>query len=368
MRLVIAAAALAATGCFGAGYVAQAVGGQAAILHAARPISTVMADPEAPGRVRHLLQSVRAIKRYGLSQGLEPTRSYERYADLHRPAAVWVVQGCAPLAFDVRRWRFPFVGTVPYLGFFDPGAAERYAGALAERERLDVEVRTAGAYSTLGWFRDPVLSTMIPSGPEARGELANVVLHESVHATVYVNDQSAFDESLASFVADRLTRAWLLGALGAASAETRAWIEAHERWSARRQRLHRAYEELDALYRSTVSDDEKRAGKGRVLDALQRELKLRRPLNNAALAGYRAYDTGTAAFERLLVACDGSWPRFLAAVGRLRPGDFERPQQEDLDPVIDRLAAQGCAAAAAPPARAPMASGAEAGGGPVSRR
>ena len=339
--LAAAAAALVAQGCFPARYAAQAARGQLGILAAARPIPEAVADGALPPRTRRLLLAVPAMKAFGAAHGLRATRSYGRYADLRRPAAVWVVQACAPLSFEVRTWRFPVVGSMPYLGWFDLGAARRHAASLAEGG-LDVWVRGAEAYSTLGWFPDPVLSTMIGEGDEALGDLANVVLHESVHATVYVSGQSVLDESLASFVADRLTPVWLAEAAGASSVEARAWRDAQARRRARAGRLHRAWAELDQLYRSAAGEDEKRAGKARILGALNAELRPRTPLNNAALAGLRTYESGTAAFERLLQACGGSFPRLLRAVGTLRPEDFSGPQQRDIDPVVDRLARAGC--------------------------
>jgi predicted aminopeptidase len=340
--LLAAALALPCAGCFSVRYVAQATAGEYQILHEARSISKVVADPGAPERIRRLLGAVRTIKAYGQAHGLKPTRNYARYADLHRPAAVWVVQACAPLAFQVKRWRFPLVGTIPYLGFFDPAAARRFARSVADREELDVDVRTAGAFSTLGWFQDPVLSTMIPDGDGALGDLANVILHESVHATLYVNDQSSFNESLASFVADRLTRPWLEEVLGRDAPEVKAWVAGEARYRGRVARLHRAYDDLDAVYKSARSDAEKRAEKARILDATRRELGIRGTLNNATLSGYRTYDTGTEAFDRLLTACGGSFPRLLRAAATLQPADFGRPQQEALEPVIDRLAKRGC--------------------------
>jgi predicted aminopeptidase len=342
--LLLAVAALAAQGCFPARYLAQAARGEYEILHAARASREVIRDPDVPGRVRRLVASVRSIKAYGESQGLRPTRNYTRYADLHRPAAVWVVQACAPLSFTPKRWSFPVVGSLPYLGFFDPGAARRYAEDVARDEPLDVDVRAASAYSTLGWLRDPVLSTMISDGDEALGELADVVLHESAHATVYVRDQSAFNESLASFVADRLTGPWLSSVLGPDAPEARAWREARAREDARLARLHRAYVELDAVYRSPAPDAEKRAAKERVLGAVRQELRIRRPINNATLFGFETYGTGFAGFERLLRACGGSWPRFMAALAALRPSDFERAQQGAFDVVVDRAAARACRA------------------------
>ena len=296
-----------------------------------------------PERVRLLLSSVAVVKAFGERNGLAPTGNYDRYSDLGRAAAVWVVQGCAPLSFDVRHWRFPLVGTIPYLGFFHREAAQRYARELARREAIDVDVRGAGAFSTLGWFSDPVLSTMIAPGDEALGELANAILHESLHATLYVNDQSPFDESLASFVADRLTVAWLETVLGPGAPQTRAWIEADELHRVQVARIHAAYLELDALYRSDSSAQRKREEKARILEELRVELHAARPLNNASIADYKSYDSGGPAFERLLAACDGSWPRFLRALRALSPSDFQRPQQEAFDGVVDRLAQRGCA-------------------------
>jgi predicted aminopeptidase len=342
LATLLATASLGTTGCFTAGYLAQAACGQIGIVHAARSIPKVVADPATPERTRDLLSSVQSIKAYGQAHGLKPTRSYARYSDLDRPAAVWVVQACAPLAFDVKRWQFPIVGSTPYLGFFDATAARDYADTLGAREGLDVEVRGASAYSTLGWFDDPVLSTMILPGDGAQSSLANVVLHESVHATLYVKNQSAFDESVASFVADRLTLSWLEGSFGRDASETRAWVVGSARERTYVERLHRAYSELDALYRSHASDADKRTAKARILAEVREELGLSQPLNNAALAGFKTYETGTPAFEGLLRACGGSWKRFLSVLGTLTETDFQRTQQGDFDAVIERLTARGC--------------------------
>lgn len=324
----------ASSGCFTVRYLSQAAGGQLAMLHDARPIDEVLADPQTPPRVRALLARVEGVKDWGQAQGLKPTRNYDRYVDLHRPAAAWIVQACAPLAFEVQRWQFPIVGSVPYLGFFDVAEARRFAAELAASAPLDVDVRGASAYSTLGWFRDPVLSTMLGQGGEALGDLVNVILHESVHATLYVRNQSAFDESLASFVADRLTLQWLREKRGPESADTTAWVGAQQASQARLAKLRAAWLELDALYRSSAPEADKRREKLRILGALQAALGASRLLNNAALAGFKAYSTGAAAFTALLEACGGKWPRFFAALGRLRDEDFGRPQLEAFDGVV----------------------------------
>lgn len=329
------------SGCFTTGYLLQASAGQYELIHRARPLSHVAADETVPARVRSLLSLVPAIKRYGRLQGLKPTQNYQHYVQLNRSAAVWVVQGCQSLSFEPRRWQFPLIGSVPYLGFFDEGAARAYARELEKAERLDVTVRTAAAYSTLGWFKDAVLSTMIPEGPEAFGELANVILHESVHATVYVPSQSAFNESLASFVADELTWQLVVGRSGLRSEEARAWMAAQDRRARSLKELRAAYEDLDTLYRSGKSEEDKRAQKEARLTALQQVLGLRRRFNNADLAGSRTYDTGRPSFERLRRAC-GNWDAFFSAIRSLEPHHFASPQQQSFEEVVDQLTARAC--------------------------
>ncbi len=334
---------LTTSGCFTTRYLLQAAGGQYELLHQARSLSVVQDDMTVPTRVKALLSKVPAIKRFGQLNGLTPTGNYAQYADLHRSAAVWVVQGCAPLAFKPRRWSFPIVGTVPYLGFFDEASARAYAAMLAAEEHLDVTVRTASAYSTLGWFKDPVLSTMLSDGPEAFADLANTILHESVHATVYVPDQSTFNESLASVIADELTFRLVVGRSGPEGEETKAFFSAEARSAFAVAELHHAFDDLDALYRSSRSDAEKLQLKAERLKALQQRLGTRRTFNNADLAGSRTYDTGRPALERLRRAC-GPLPRLLDAVRTLRPQDFTSPQQTGFDDLVERLAAQHCRA------------------------
>ncbi len=328
-------------GCFETKYLLQAAAGQYELLHTARPISKVLDDSRVPPRTRHLLAQVAAIKSWGTSRGLKPTNNYGRYSDLHRSAAVYVVQACAPLSFDVKRWQFPIVGTVPYLGYFSEPPARAYADQLASEEGLDVAVRTASAYSTLGWFRDPVLSTMLSDGDEALGDLANVILHESVHATFYVPNQSSFNESAASFVADHLTPELLDESFGKGSYPAKAWLEDQARGEAWSKRLHETYGQLDALYKSERTDAEKLAEKMQILDAVKKELGMRRTLNNAWLSGSRTYETGSVAFDRLRGACE-TWPRVISALASLRESDFSEPQQQAFDPVLDALGKRAC--------------------------
>jgi predicted aminopeptidase len=248
------------SGCSTVEYLWQAGRGQLAIMNRARPIEEVLRDPTTPPDTKKLLGEVDRIRAFGEKVGLKPTSNYREYVKLDRDAVVYVVSACHPLRFEPKEWTFPIVGGFPYLGWYDRKNAEKYATSL-RGEGFDVDLRGAPAYSTLGWFRDPILSTMLPEGPRAIGELVEVVLHESLHATVYVNHQAFFNESLASFVAENLTPLYLRESRGPDSAEERAYVESLAYQEKYYRRMHEAYGELDALYRSTATDDEKRSKK-----------------------------------------------------------------------------------------------------------
>ena len=348
MKLQVLLAALALSvleGCTTAQYLAQAGCGQVDLLLRARDLGAAVADPQVPARTRGLLAQVPEIKSFGEQHSLRPTGNYHRYVELERPVVVWVVTASHPLHFRSRTWWFPIVGRVPYLGYFDRDAAYAFAAELRE-EGLDVDVGGAEAYSTLGWFDDPVLSTMISEGEEAIGELADVVLHESVHATLYVDGQTRFNESLAEFVSGELTLTYLNQRYGASSAEKAAFLDAERRGDERRVKMHRAYAELARLYASARPDAEKLAEKHRMLTALRREAKYRRPINNATLASFKNYHSGTPELSALLEACGGSWARFFGVLAPLkkRKGAFKEQNQADFGPVLAPLVKAGCPA------------------------
>ena len=339
-----ALAVLAAlTGCTTASYLTQATFGQLDLLEARRDIDEVVRDRRTPQRLRALLGRVEEIKRFGEQNGLTPTSNYSTYAAVDRPVAVWVVTAAEPLRFRNHTWSFPIVGSVPYLGFFDRDDAASLAHDL-RAAGWDVDLRGASAYSTLGWFADPVLSTMIADGAEALGELADVVLHESFHATLYVKGQSLFNESSANFVGDHLAEAYLDAATGPASPEKKAFVLAQSEHEDRSRKMRAAYVRLEALYASTIPRAEKIVTKGRILEALGRDLRARRPITNATLGQFDTYAAGRADIEALLAACGGSFPRFVGALRDVGPASFHQPQQRDLGAVLAPLTRAGCPA------------------------
>jgi predicted aminopeptidase len=282
------------------------------------------------------------MKKFGEMNGLKATPNYREFVQLHRSAAVYVVSASEPLRFEAKTWHFPIVGSFPYLGWFDLDRAKTYATDLREKEGWDVDVRGASAYSTLGWFRDAVLSTMIPEGDEAIGELANVILHESVHATLYVKGQSYFDESIASFIADRLTPEYLRQSRGASSKELEAYLKSEEIGRERAKILHEAYLELDRLYGSELGKEEKLAKKTEIYARLKADLGIKRDINNATLIQYKTYNTGQTQFEELFAACQKDWKRFLSSLQTLRPESFKGTQQENLSTVLKPLVERKC--------------------------
>ncbi len=168
---------------------------------------------------------------------------------------------------------------------------------------------------------------MISDGDEALGDLANVVLHESLHATLYVKGQTRLNESLASFVGDELTKHYLDERVGPFSAEKTAYMRELERSEVRTRALHAAYVHLNRLYASPAPEAEKRAEKDAVLARLKADIGARRPINNASLVQFRVYNSGTPELRALLATCGGSWPRFLGALRARAPQILHAPRE-----------------------------------------
>lgn len=333
--------ALLTAGCMPVRYLTQAAAGQEELNSRGIAIKEIVDGGHLDKRTRGLLAHVATIKAFGEGYGLRPTKNYERYVWINRPAVVWVVSACHPLGFRPRSWKFPIVGSITYTGWFDKGEAKKYGEELA-RKGWDVDVRPSGAYSTLGWFDDPILSTMISDGDEALGDLADVILHESLHATFYVPNQSTLNESVASFFGDELAVRYLDQVAGPDSAERRNFVEGRKRGEARGQVMKAAYAALAKLYASKLSREEKLAEKKRITDELRRSLQIKRPVTNATLIQYKTYGSGKAELAELLEKCEGSFPRMLKTLERIRPIAAASPAHSDPAVLVRPLIAGGC--------------------------
>jgi len=329
------------SGCLMSQYLAQAGHGQLELLGKAKPIDEIVRDPDTPLRTALMLSEIPAIKAYGRGYGLSIRRNYNKYVILGRPAAVWFVGAADPVAFKPRRWCFPIVGCFAGLGWFDEDDAVQHKLAL-EKAGYDAIVRPAGAYSTGGWFPDPVMSSMLGGGDDAFPSLANVILHESVHATVLVPDQPFFNESFASYIADALTDHWIVDRFGRGSPEELAWTLGQALHLARTSRMLDAYNQLKKLYDSHQSRDAKLAQKAKIIDELVEDLRIRRRPNNASLTETRVYNGGVSSLVDAHRAC-GDLRNLVLAGRTLTRKDFARTLQDDLTP-IGKLLAERCRA------------------------
>ena len=325
------AASLALTGCGGASYLAQSVGGHLDMLQRARPVADWVADASTPAPLRERLLLARRLREFAVTElQLPDNRSYTRYADLQRNAVVWNVVAAPALSLTLKTWCFPVVGCVGYRGYFDRAVADALAAAL-KAEGLEVDVYGVPAYSTLGWTDwlggDPLLNTFV-HWPE--GELARLIFHELAHQVVYVRDDTTFNESYATAVERLGARRWLAQHAGAAAREA---YEDFERQRSDFRRLTAGTRaELKALYDSTLSDDDKRAGKARsmaTMHAAYAQLKVEHwrgaarydrwmaRANNATLGVQGAYDDLVPGFERLFERSGGDFGRWHAEVRAL---------------------------------------------------
>jgi predicted aminopeptidase len=344
-RIVVAIAGLALllsqSACVSLAYVTQAAVGQDDLVQRARSIDDLVREKRVDPRMRRLLSEVALIKRFGERHGLTATTNYTSYVHVDRKELVWVASASDPLRFHSRSWSFPIVGSFTYLGWFKRNDAEAFGSEL-RKDGLDVDVRPSAAYSTTGYFEDPVVSTMIAPGPEALGDLANVILHESAHATFFVRNQSTLNESVANFVGDRLGERYVEETQGPDAPETRAFIAAERAYDQRRKALHVAYEELAAIYASATPDAEKLTEKAAILRSLQTRLRSTRPINNATLIQYRTYNSGQGELGELLDACGGDWLRFIGSLKRLETTSFPKPQDEDVGKLVAPLILARC--------------------------
>lgn len=199
------------SGCTTAGYLWHLGRGQFDILLRRRPLSESIHSAAVPADERRKLAWVPAMKNFGTRfLGLHGGKSYESFVQLDRPYATLVLSACPADSLEGFKWKFPIVGTVPYKGYFDRRLAE------AERDRLkaegyDVFLRPASAFSTLGWFDDPILSSMLDAD---EASLANTVIHEMTHATLYFAGHTEFNETVATFVGNQGALAYVAALYG----------------------------------------------------------------------------------------------------------------------------------------------------------
>lgn len=184
--------------------------GQWHIFNRSIPIKDVLKSPHTSSKVKEAILIIQGVKKFAIEElGLEATHNYNTYVPLDTEFVTWVVTASHPIYLRPKKWEFPIIGKIPYIGFFDEDRAKNYLKKLKENEEHyykidkkkqppDVYMRGSSAYSTLGWFSDPLYSSMIS---KSILDMADLIIHESVHATIFIPSKIAFNERLANFIA-----------------------------------------------------------------------------------------------------------------------------------------------------------------------
>ncbi len=356
MRAVLAALMLPLfSGCTSVEYYWQGIRGELDILERAQPIPAVIESSSDAALKRKLERSL-AIRDYASRElALPDNGSYRGYADIGRRFVLWNVVATPELSLEPRQWCFPIAGCVNYRGYFDEAVARNEAAHFAAAGD-DVHIGGVPAFSTLGYFNDPILSTFIRY-PDP--EVARLIFHELAHQVAYAKDDSVFNESFAVLVEEEGVERWLAAqadpALSAQFASSQRYRDGF------RELVERTRVRLAALYASNVGDDAKRAGKAELFEQMRADYAALKQQwggatvgydtwfaqgpTNASLAAMALYSRKVPEFRALLAAEGGSLPRFYARVKELARMPKEARDRE--------LAAAGTAVGPGKAARAP---------------
>ena len=320
--------------CSSLNYYRQAAQGQLSLLTDSRPIDDWLNDETIDAKLKIRLATARQIRTFAIHElALPDNKSYRNYAALKRPYVLWNVVAAPELSLKPIQWCFPVAGCVSYRGYYNKEDAADYARQL-RAEGNDVQVGGVPAYSTLGWFNDPLISTFIHY-PDA--ELARLIFHELSHQVVYVAGDSQFNESFASAVEEAGVERWLIG-FG-----NQAMRDNYAKFKGRKQQfvelLLTCRKTLEENYASKRPLAEKRAIKARAFQQLKEDYQALKaswggyagydrffaePLSNAHLASIATYTDFVPAF-RALLARERSFPRFYAAARAL--ADLDRGER-----------------------------------------
>jgi predicted aminopeptidase len=331
-KLILVSICLLLAGCESISYYSQAVLGQLSILSKREAIEDVIADKRSSPELKNKLSTILDIRSFAESELLLPVaNNYESYVDVGRPFVVWNVFAAPEFSMTPLNWCYPVAGCVSYRGYFAEADAQRYATKL-EEDGLDVYVGGVSAYSTLGWFSDPVLSTIINRDDY---QLAALLFHELAHQLVYIPGDTEFNESFATTMEREGLRRWL-AANNVDVAESRNIVQLAELNTQRREEfvalVQAAVSELEVIYAGGSLPELKRQAKAEVFNNMQRDyaaLKsswggydaydawMSRELNNAQLTTVATYFNWVPAFEQILADNDHDLSQFYAEISTL---------------------------------------------------
>jgi predicted aminopeptidase len=304
--------------------------GQLRILWNARPVTEVLADPTVPDSVKTRLRLVQQIRRFAIdSLGLNDTENYQTFFDQRGKPILWVLTAAEPYRLKAVDWHFPLIGSFTYIGYFDHGRGRREEAAMRAKG-YDTELGEVAAWSTLGYFHDPILSGMLTRN---EGRLASLIIHEMTHSTLFVKDNHEFNENLANFVGDYGAVRFLVSRYGTKSPQL-AEFEQGKAFAERYIRhVNRGARQLDSLYARLKPTQPKRLKDSlktelirrivRSTDTLYRSLPAVRRTgrrfnaenlpNNAYFVGFATYNARRNQFEdEFRTRFGGDFRRYLA--------------------------------------------------------
>lgn len=320
-------AALMLGGCSTVPFYAQSIGGHFKLLSARDPVDKLLADKSLDGKSLKRLERAQEARRFATERlALPDNDSYKSYVSLDRPYVLWSLFAAPALSLEPMQWCYPIVGCVPYRGYFSEDAAKKLKAKL-ERENLDVHISGVAAYSTLGWFADPLTSAMFRHGD---AQLAHFIFHELSHQQLYFSGDANFNEAFAEAVAEAGVSLWYQ------SQNDKDRLEKYRKDLQFKTEfidlLIATRDRLKALYANAISDGEKFGRKHAILKSLTSKyagLKERwqgysdfdrwfdQPVNNARLVAISVYRDDVAAFKHLLKSCDENFPKFYETAKRL---------------------------------------------------
>ncbi|MCU0091098.1 aminopeptidase [Pseudomonas koreensis] len=312
-------------GCSSLSYYSQLASGQLQLLRAREPVAKVIADPTRDAKLRtHLAQSQKARAFASEHLHLPENQSYRLYADIGRPFVVWNVFATPEFSLSPQNHCFPIAGCVAYRGYYSQSAA-RGEAAIQRLQGMDVSIGGVEAYSTLGWFNDPILNSMMGWGDE---RLATLIFHELAHQRFYVKDDTEFNESFATFVEQEGTRQWR--AFRGLPPENNSKLKQQDQFI---QLILDTRSRLEKLYAQPLATAQMRERKAAEFERFRQDYRAMRdgqwagdkrydawvnaPLNNARLLPFGLYDQWVPAFAALFRQEKGDWPQFYSRVEQL---------------------------------------------------
>lgn len=332
--LVFCVTALSA--CSTVSYYSQAVGGHVRLMLARQPIEEVLTAEDTPEELRQKLQTLVQARQFAVERLLLPDNdSYGSYAATGRDAVTWNVVAAEEFSLKAKTWCFPVAGCVNYRGYFDKADAEDYAKQLAA-DNYDVSLGGASAYSTLGWFDDPILDTMLRGGDV---RYVGTLFHELAHQVLYIKNDSNFNEAFATFVEQLGIREWL--SERGESDRINAYTASQARVIDFLALLRKTRDELQQLYAQDLPEPGMRTAKQAVFADMRKDYEdlkqqwsgyagydnwFRRDLNNARLVAVSTYRRYVPAFEAMYEEAGRDMAAFYALarqVGEL-PDDERR--------------------------------------------